>query len=463
MIENLSFWQGLSCITATVSVCSLFLLGIIKLPAFKKNFFFLYFYFTIIIYLQVMPTLSLLSREIPLSLSLRSIPPAQQYEKEYALLQILCFFFFQIPLIFIYFRAGLKKIRRSSLSVVPFGACLIAIGSLIFALLFLRYIIVQNLFFTRLGHWAFAQRIVGLPFADFVIIRSYQETSLFLLGILFFIRHYSRGTIRRLATVSLLINMAVYVATYQLNSRWKVIIFCVCFLGWWLSTQRYAISLTRTRQILGTISVFLVAFYMVIIVMNVRSLGFTGNFRTEYLNPFAFSLVGDSQGIYRLNGIDLMARMLPQIHSDGPAWGVAWQSYSWLVRRFFDPSGFDDFRLSLATTSKTYLMSRYLNWNFPDYHSCCLTDLFGNFHIIGFMPAAFIFGFFFAFYKRTTETPISGLKFVLALFFLTHILMFENEAAFLLFGWVRKLPILLLVIAAKPFTVKLNHPKHRLR
>lgn len=451
MIENLSFWQGLSFITAVISVCSLFLLGIVKLPSIKKHFFFLFFYSITIIYLQVMPTLSLLSRETPLSLSLLSIPPAQHYEKEYVLLQVLCFFFFQMPLIFIYFRSRLKKIRRGSLSVIPFGACLIAIGSLIFALLFLRSIIIQNLFFTRLGSNALAQRIVGLSFADFVILRGYQETSLFLLGILFFIRHYSRGMIRSLATVSLLVNVAVYIATNQLNSRWKVLIFCVCFLGWWLSTQRYSISLTR--QILGTISVFLVAFYMVIIVINVRSLGFTGSFKTEYLNPFAFGLFADSQGTYRLNGIDLMARMVPQIHSDGPAWGVAWQNVSWLVRRFFDPRGFDDFRLSLATTSKTYLMSRYLNWTFPDYPSCSLTDLFGNFHIIGFVAAAFIYGFFFAFYRRTTETPISGLKFVLALFFLIHILNFEKEASLLLFGWIRKLPILLLVIAAKPFTV----------
>ena len=177
--------------------------------------------------------------------------------------------------------------------------------------------------------------------------------------------------------------------TALLNSRWNVAIACVCALGWWISLRPASVSQSRTWIIFAAIGVL--AAYLMNVVMNVRTMGFDGRFRLEYLTP-GITLLDDEQGFNRLNGIDLMARLMAPVFEEGPAWGTAWMHILWDVRRLVDPAGFDEFRLSLETNAKSYLMTHYLGWRVADYYSCMMTDLFGNFGLIGFPIGALVVG-----------------------------------------------------------------------
>jgi hypothetical protein len=155
----------------------------------------------------------------------------------------------------------------------------------------------------------------------------------------------------------------------------------------------------------------------------------------------------------RLNGIDLMARLLPGIERRGPALGAAWGSATWYVRRFTDPEGFNEFRLSRNVTAKGYLMEKYLGWDLTDYFSCTLTDLFGNFHVFGLLGGAVLLAALFRFSASRLSAPRNGAALILAVFVVVQSIVFDQEALALLFGWTKQLPVLLAVLALRPFRV----------
>jgi hypothetical protein len=193
--------------------------------------------------------------------------------------------------------------------------------------------------------------------------------------------------------------------------------------------------------------------YLATIVVNVRRMGFEGRLTWRYFVPQGAGAFGDEQSYMRLNGIDLMARLLPGIEREGPALGAAWESVNWYLRRFTDPQGFNEFRLSRNTTAKGYLMKRYLGWDLADYFSCTLTDLFGNFHVLGLLGGAVLLVTLFRFSASRFMAPRGGAALVLAVFVVVHAIVFDQEAIGLLFGWTKQLPILLAVLALRPFRV----------
>jgi hypothetical protein len=194
-----------------------------------------------------------------------------------------------------------------------------------------------------------------------------------------------------------------------------------------------------------------VGLYAILVDLNIRHSGisFPECLVPRELNPF-----GDNQGIDRLNGIDLMARMFSPISQHGPAWGAAWSEWTWIFWRFIDPLGFDDFRLTAATCAKNYLMWHYLGWTDHDYYACALTDVYGNFAFFGFPIFALLLALVFRFSARVFAQASSPSLFVCALFVLTHLLLFEQEGSDMLLGWIKKAPLLALLVIYNPFCLR---------
>jgi hypothetical protein len=419
----------------------------------SRHFFFLFFYTTVVVFLQIAPLLSLLAPELPLALAVWGLSHPRDYVREYAMLQAASLLLFQLPLVWLYF-GSCRKVGSVllTLAAAPGRAQCVALGGIGFAILFLLIVIRDRLFFTRIGSEGLSQLLVSLPFFDFFIYRSYQESALFLLGVLYFLRHLLR---RRSVWIAgaFWLNLVIYGYISLLNSRNAVVLLAIMLFGWRLMAHKGRVSGFRRLLRVGALAG--VGAYLCIIVVNVRMAGGSASLRAAYLNPFGgVRIISDSEGFNRFDGIDLMARLAPGIQGEGPAWGAAWKSSYWLVGRFIDPQGFDASRLSMTDTAKGFLMRRYWGWETTDYQTCRLTDMFGNFYLLGFPILAGIYAVLFVFCRRAFERPSSGKMFLLGLFVLVNIMMFEGTADVLLFGWVRKLPVLLVVLAVCPFIVR---------
>ena len=325
----------------------------------------------------------------------------------------------------------------------------LAITSLVLAAVVLAVIARNNLWYLRVGADVLVQRIVALPFLDYLVFRSYQETALLLIGVLFFASRRAEGRARVWLTAAFAVNAALTGTYNLLVSRWFIVSLSVCLGGWWLATRR---TLFWTPRALGLlIGAGLLTSYLMVVVVNVRNAGGQNAVTASVLNPFGSGIFADTQGVGRLNCVDLMARMLPGIQEKGPTLGASWGQVIWLGRRFVDPEGFDRYRLSMATTAKSHLMQEYLNWQLPDYFSCTATDLFGTFHVAGLLVGALALAGLFRFAGRALVTPRTGTHLILGVFVVTQILIFDQEAATTFFGWPRRLPMLFLLLLLNPF------------
>ncbi len=442
-------WSWLSIGIAICAVLLNLLVAIRCWRNLKKHYFFLFFFTTTTIYLHISPVVSL---------NANALEGLEAYVDYYVLAQSLSLLLFQVPLYYYYFRGEQEHLVSAAplVEISRTEARLIAVISTVMGGLFIGAIINNDLIFSRIGSEYLARKIVELPFYDFFIIRSYQESLFFLLGILFFSYRYATDKLTRIIALGALgINVIIWVSANVLNSRASILMMGVVLLGYWLSVPHFRIA--RPRNLILIVTAGVLALYLSTVALTVRQEGFTGQFETEYFVP-NLNLLGDKQGVDRLNGIDLIARLMPEIIDHGAAWGAAWSHVWWNIGRFIDPRGFDEVRLSMANTSKGYLMSEYLGWGIPDYYSCSLTDLFGNFHILGFLFGALIFGTAYRFCCRAIHKPATGRMFIVGLFVITIIVFFEQETSILLFAWVRKLPVLLTVLALNPFKVRKEAP-----
>jgi hypothetical protein len=414
-----------------------------------RHFFFLFFFSLTVAYLDVFPVLSLHEYAGTVLVGLRVGPPAKIVQ-DYAIVQLYCLCFFQFPLVLGYFG---RRLRPTSGPIVsnPGRSRTVAIGSIVFSLLFLWVLFSQGLLMARVT-LDLTTVVVEMPFFKFFVYRLFQESGVFLVGVLFFLAHFSGGATRRLLWAAWVTTVGAYVTWAVFNSRWSLLLLVVCSLGFWLASRG---DKAPSPRVFGRMAASVVlGAYLAMIVVNVRRMGFDGRLSWRYLVPQGAGALGDEQSYMRLNGIDLMARLLPGIEREGPALGAAWGSVTWYLRRFTDPQGFNEFRLSRNVTAKGYLMKRYLGWDdLDDYFSCSLTDLFGNFHAFGLLGGAVLLAMLFRFSASRLMAPRDGAALVLAVFVVTHSIVFDQEAVALLFGWTRQLPILLAILALRPFRV----------
>lgn len=445
-------WQFSSALLAVFSVILVALVATRCRADLQHHYFFLLFLALTVGYLQVGPALSLASPGRPLSLEVIGFDAASRYREDYVRLQVWALAGFLLPMVLAYLVRPPWR-PPVSIGVQHRRANALAIGCAGFAVMFLLLAWRHDVLFMRVGSEEIARRIVALPRVPYFVIRSFQENAVFLVAVLAFAAGWTRPHSRAAVWLGLAVTTACFGGFALLNSRLQLVSMIVVLVGVNLYFVPPALVRRMTALMPRLLLVLVVAGYLATVVINVRNLGYEGSFRLAYLNPLTASPFSDSQGVYRLNCIDLLARMVPAIDREGPALGAAWQSTTWLVWRFIDPDGFDQFRLSANTTAKWYLMERYLGSPPVDYFSCTATDLFGNFHVVGFLGGGLLLGFVFAHARRTLLVPLRGSAIVLALFVLTHAIVFDQEAAALLFGWLRKVPVLLAVLALQPFTV----------
>ena len=418
--------------------------------AIGTHFLFLTFFGTTVLFLQVSP----IAAQV-----FDSLDGARQFSSQYSELELGALVLFQLPLVALYFAAPVRSGEgRRQIHIRENRTRLFSQGLLAFALLWFAVVAAFNLWNRRTGD--IVLKSTRLPLPAFFIYRSFIETFLFLLAIgLIAMQLTPRHTrlwiqMRWTLTVTAALSLPVGLINSRSFSVFALVIASAAVL--WF---RFGNAPVGSKIRVALFRIILVIYVLVVATLGIRS----RLADVERSSPTsAINVVGDEQGLNRFNGIDLIARLKDTIDRRGPAWGEAWYGATWNVRRFVDPAGFDRFRLKEQTTAKNYLMRRYLNWTRTDYYSCFLTDLYGNFSWFGFLAAAMLLGGVFRFCARQFARPTSAVAFLLALKLGTSAIIFEQEAATFLFGWVLQIPIVTAVLVLSPFRVQRDRSRRQI-
>jgi hypothetical protein len=157
----------------------------------------------------------------------------------------------------------------------------------------------------------------------------------------------------------------------------------------------------------------------------------------------------------RLNGLDLMARMRPELEAYGYAWGRAWKVPAALVfLPVVNPRKARAYKLGYDLAAKNYLMREYTDMEDLDYVSCMLTDAYGNFGHAGILAVGLFLGAACALAVRIMAAAPRAALVLVALFTVCHIFQFEQEFISALLFWVKKLPLLLGVLVIAPLWIR---------
>lgn len=368
----------------------------------------------------------------------------------YLALQLAILVFFLVPLVVLYIRwtargghgePGRWSISRRTLFVfVP--VCL-GLPAWYVALL-----VKHGLLFRRIGFTSIATNLVGLPRLDFLVIRGFEALAVPLLCLLVLAVRDAKGWSRLWLGLSLLSVGSVTLLDAALNSRYQWILALALPLA--VAVNLRPANFRPWRYWVATVLVLISALYGARLVENIRSTYSPSGLGVSAttLNPTTTPTSSEPLS-FRLNGLDLMARMTPAAVRQGYSWGKSWWPYMVVeVTQVVAPQIANRYKLGLATEPKWYLMRDYHVANLPDYPSSAFTDLYGNLGPFGFPIAAVVYALLLAWLARWTRSGPA--KLVIALFLLADIVYFEGSFVGLAFRWILYSPAVLLLLLINP-------------
>lgn len=443
-------------VVTLLAVTGVAVLGLYLQRTLRRDLFFVMFLAVTVVYVEVAPTLAMLQGHLSKTAIEPESPTTHAFA--YLMIQLYGLVLFQLPMVGMYLLTVKRTLRRRTVVVRDAPVRILCLGMSAFAVLFVFAVLRNNVLFAHVGSEAAGARIVALPIIDYTIIRTYQSVGLFIVAVLFVMRRLGVNGKRdqRAVNRAFFVNLAVTAVYAMANSRLTAISLGLTLIALHLGFGGH-LPRIPAKTLVRYFFVGLAFYYVAVIAVNAR-----GGRQDEvhwdasYFTNVTASVFGDTAE--RLNCVDLMATVKEPLERQGAAMGGAWGGAKWTVLRFVNPRGFDEFRVSTATTAKTWMMDHYLLLSRADYASCTLTDLYGNFDFFGFLFAAVIFAAMFGYCAQQIVRPRSATHLVIALFVLAHALNFDREAGTVLFAWVLELPLLLGVIWLKPFSVVRSAP-----
>lgn len=448
-------WTVCSVVIALASMAMPAWLLLKKRLTLAVDFFFLVLYAEILVYLHIAPTLWMASL-------------AEDAQWNYSVLQAAALVLFELPMLWLYFRFSKRRLKSraitNSLLVDERKQLLLAIATLSLCIAFLFVALRHDIFYIRLGYEGTIDALLGLSLPEYVAYRLFGLAGAFLVCMLvisLLIRGRSpesstarqgQVTVRRLTVA-----VGVVFLLYQgFNSRLHTAVAVLVVLGAIISLGN--ISLISRKGLLLSAVTGLLFWYGYHFALNVRYMYVNGTLGIGAANPFvsweAPSDVDDWR--FRLNGIDLMARITPAAEREGFAEGAAWKGIALVLvgqmslGTVVSSADVAAYKADFLGSPKKYLMDRYLGEDWVDIPSCLLTDIYGNFGLYGFPVAAILVACMCAFVRRALSVASSPLAVILSAYLAFHLLMFEQELATLLSGLITTLPALFAVLLVNP-------------
>lgn len=397
-----------------------------KRLTFSKDFFFLLVYAQIVIYLHVAPTFWAATLHTDL-------------QTLYFELQLAAIFLFEIPVLWFYLRAFKRKqVAAPAVTVSRPRQFRLALLAALLCAAFTYVAVSNDIFFMRIGWQEAVDALLKLTFPEFVAYRMFALSGAFLLGVLAFSIVFQKS--RRPVLLCLVGSTGTVFFIYEaFNSRLHAVIVICVLLGILVMVGK-----PRKRLIFASLLLALCGFQ----IANIARADSEPDFHEgNNFNDWRF----------RLNGIDLMARITPAAEHDGFAKGEAWKGIATIMvgqvafGSIVSSEDVADVKSSFLGSPKKYLADQYVNeGEWVDYPSCLLTDLYGNLGLFGFPIGALVVSWASIIVRRAFTEATSPRLIVIALYVLFHLLLFEQEAAIFVSSLVNALPVLALVLVMNP-------------
>lgn len=322
---------------------------------------------------------------------------------------------------------------------------LFTVGVMAFSAVYLFIAVKNDLVFSRIGAGALLEKYARMPAAEFFLFRSFQELffPVLIVGIYFAFKLRSNA-LRN----PLLFMAGAFFITNVLNSRISVInLFVVGILFALMSAGSQVKRLTRLL-IPALLAAGLSANFVVAARSSITMHGDVDISRALELST-GFQLFSDSQGAERIDCTNVQALLTKGMQREGPMYGGAWANYYWaVIGRYTDPQGFQTFKMTQKTASKTILLAHYLNWNVTDYVTCSVTDLYANFGPAGYLMLAVLYALALAAAWAVFAQPGATLWVIPLAIILARMISFDREGGDVLFGWIQFLPLYIVYTAA---------------
>jgi len=416
----------------------------------RNDLFFIIMLTQVFLYLNLGPSMSF------------SVIDNEALQANYVLLQILCIVFFELPLVFLYLKYRARSIlfaKSYSIAIKNnnINQIVLAIFVLLGSILFAYVMFTNDFFYTRIGSFEKAEKVVNLSGSVlWLVARWFEKASLFLFGVLLstcFLVNKSIVT-KAISFISVLVFLMIFGSYFLINSR-------LCFAV--LLAMIFCVYVFRSKQfhkksILFALIIVILLFYSFKVVSNIRNNSSSQSYNVFVLSNFApWSFSADKikeSNFKRMDGIDLMAQVSQNLSYDNIPLGVAWKNP---ILMTFAPiiatDEMKDIKLRADTGAKNYLMKNFTNIQMPDYYSCMLTDVYGNFWIFGFILVAFFLAKACAYVGSNLIKPGSSSALIIAIYLMSTLLPFEQDFIGIFSNFAQQLPFLLLVVVINPVRV----------
>jgi hypothetical protein len=372
---------------------------------------------------------------------------------------ILSIVFFQMPFIFsyLYFSRKTRKIQTLNVNyrIVKYKQFIILLTFIAFGLIFIYNIIVNNLIFIRIGSVARAEQVVELSSSLIsVFARLIEKNSIFLTCYLLFIICLKQGHsfLYVFSIAVFLFLLVVFGIIFLINTKLYFIIYLLSLLNIFL----YKNNVFRTTEKISykpLIFVLFLIFYSFIVTSNIR-----GNYIRDggvMLHSFVpwnnAAIKSDESFLNRLDGIDLISKISKNMTLNDIPLGEAWENPVFLTFGYFvNKDKTAELKLETNTTAKYYLMQKYTDITSADYSSCMVTDLYGNFWILGLILGSITLGKLTQIVIKNLRIASSPNKIIFAIYILCLILPFEQEFISIPLSFLQSLPFLIFVLFFNP-------------
>jgi hypothetical protein len=114
------------------------------------------------------------------------------------------------------------------------------------------------------------------------------------------------------------------------------------------------------------------------------------------------------------------------------------------------PDLVQEYKMSLTTSAKHVLLREYAGLQLPDYPSCALTDMYGNFGPPGMLIAAVVFAWLIILTTRWLSRPHAGWQLMVSLVLLQALTVFEADFSALVLGMVPLAPTFAILLLLNP-------------
>jgi len=430
-----------------------------------RDYFFLLLYAQSYVLLHLSPTLFVQSGVEGLA----GIPDSR-LQWSYILIQLSAILLFEWPLLGWYTRAFAVPLKQTRIGLkLPeprlSNAIAVSVFAIVFSLTFLGLAISHGVL--RLPHVAeiIAELFVDLPTPVYAVHRLFVYSGPFLASVLLvLLLRIKQEPGRRIVAVAVCVTAGTWLLYALLNYRGLTVL-GVATLGGVPLVCRDRSALGRNNEgqkstLRILIMAGVVATYGVIVANNIRyDYDSSGGLRWQHFNPLLDlkdfmpnDRDPNTDLRWRLDGLDLMARMTPEAMRTGYAMGEGWK-YPALIGlgQWVSRGAVEKYKLDWLSDPKVYLLWRYTDLNYIDWPNTFVSDLYGNLAFPGFLVGAFILS---AVYRRGAEAltrPVSASSLLFGIYMLTQSLDFQQCFAVWLFGLLRAAPILLFLFFVNPF------------